>query len=696
MSPVVGDPPLPTPAGGAPAAARQGWPLSRSLLALVMGTSTLALALVLALMLAWRLPALAAQSRAMVQQEATAMAGRSELLLQAVRHRLQQLAVVLDATGPELGNALVARALADNDLVDLVALTSPTGEVQAAGLKAQHAGARADAPGLDLSGSPLFTAVHAQTAVAWLGRHLSLFTGELAVGLSVRLADGRVLVAEIALDRLVRDISNLDGGLANHSHMASQVWLVDQRGEILADTDHNAAVGRFNLRDSPMLADPGPAGVAQDIGVWQHDRVNYQVSAVRSAQLGWTFVALQRHGLDHPASRTALQLAAGAFAATALFSLALTPLLSRRVAAAMQALVQAAGDESRGQHVAHWPQGPVRELNQLSAQLGAMARQIHAQKADLVHLNLGLEQRVGARTQDLARANSALQASMDALKNARDDLVRQERLASLGGLVAGVAHELNTPLGNSVLAITTLQDEVRQFRDGMAQGLRKSALDKLLDGVDMAGDIASRNLARAADLVTSFKQVAVDQTSGHRRRFDLQAVVQELLRTLQPTLARTPYTLRVAVPGGITMDSYPGSLGQIITNLVNNAVLHGLDGRAQGEITLRAETAPGDAGQIQLTVHDNGRGIPAALQGRVFDPFVTTRMGRGGTGLGLNIAHSIAAHVLGGALSFSSTEGVGTMFVLSMPCRAPQAVASAAGTEGGDSTAQREAARVSG
>ena len=646
-----------------------GWTLSRSLLLLVFGTSSLALGLGLAVLLAWRLPAVAAQSRELVQLEASVMAGRAELLLNSVQARLQQLAQLLEATEPEISVALVARSVEADDLVDLVALTTPAGTVQAVGLKARQSGARADATGMDLSGSPLFTGVDARRRAAWTGRHLSMFTGTLTVGLSVRLEDGRVLVAEIGLDQLVASIGALAGAKATPSLGGSQLWLVDQRGEVLADTDNNAAVGRINLRDSPMLA----AASDQPLGVWRHEHVDYQVAAVRSAQLGWIFVARQPAGLHHPDSLRALQSAALAFVLTGLFSLVLTPLLARRVAGSVQALVTAAGEESSGQHVARWPQGPIRELNQLSSQLGDMARQIHAQKADLVQLNQGLEQRVAERTQDLAHANAALQTSMRDLQNARDDLVRQERLASLGGLVAGVAHELNTPLGNSVLAISTLQGDLRQFRASLAQGLRKSALDALLDGVDQATDIAGRNLHRAADLVTSFKQVAVDQTSGHRRRFDLRAVVGELLLTLKPTLARTPYQLTLEVPAGITLDSYPGSLGQIITNLVNNAVLHGFDGRDQGTITLRAEQQAGDGGQVLLSVHDDGRGIPAALRSRVFDPFVTTRMGRGGSGLGLNIAHSIAANVLGGSLSVSSEEGVGTTFLLQMPCRAPQA-----------------------
>ena len=650
----------------------RGWPLSRGLLVLVFGTSSLAMVLVLSLLLTWRLPAIRDRSRDLVQLDAALMASRSELLLYSVQSRLQQLALLVDATEPEISLGLVVRSVAADDVVDLLALTTREGIVQAVGLKPRLTGARADLSGMDLSGLQLFTAVQAGSGLAWTGRHLSMFTGELAVGVSVKLADGRVLAAEIGLDRLMAQIGSLSGIQVKRQFGASELWVVDQRGEILADTDNNAAVGRYNLGGSPMLV-AAAAGKVQQPGTWRHERVDYHVSAVRSAQLGWTFVARQPAGMDHPDTQRWVQFAAVAFTLTGLLSAAFTPLMSRRIARGIQALVVAAGRETQGEHVAQWPQGRIREFNQLSGQLGDMARQIHAQKADLVQLNQGLEQRVADRTQDLARANEALQASMSELKNTRDDLMRNERLASLGGLVAGVAHELNTPLGNSVLAISTLQGETRQFRASLAQGLRKSALDGLLEGVDMATDIASRNLARAADLVTSFKQVAVDQTSGHRRTFDLRAVISELLLTLQPTLARTPYRLTLDVPAGICMDSYPGSLGQILTNLVNNAVLHGFDGRDHGEITLHAEVLPDDETPVLLSVRDNGRGIPVALRSRVFDPFVTTRMGRGGTGLGLNIAHSIATNLLGGTLSVSSEDDVGTTFTLRMPHKAPLA-----------------------
>lgn len=656
------------------------WTLSRYLVLLASGTATLALVIVVGLALAWRGPLLEARARAEVRQQASDVAGRSSRVLEALQYRLTQLARLLEATDAAAGAALVRQVLPDDDLIDILALASADGVVQAVGLKSRHLGGRADATGLDLSGVPVFKARHRDSRAGWDGRRLSLFTGEVAVSLSVRLADGRVLVAEIDHEHLMRDIRGLNGMFDPDGTGLGQVWLVDQRGEIFADSRGHRAVGRFNLRNSPLLAPPGPGDSPEGTRSWRHESVNFHVGVVRSEQLGWSTVVMQPAGLDNPMRMTQLHVALLALLLTPMLCLVLTPLLARRMSAALQALVRAASDERQGRPVDQWPQGPIEELNELSGQLGAMSRQIHAQKVDLMTLNADLEQRVEARTQDLASANAALRTSMQDLQNARDDLVRTERLASLGGLVAGVAHELNTPLGNGLLAMSTLQDEMRKFRRSMADGLRKSALDQLIDSVDTASDIASRNIGRAAELVTSFKQVAVDQTSGQRRTFDLADVVAELIRALKPTLSRTPYRLSIDVPEGVQMDSYPGSLGQIIANLVNNAVLHGFDGRDQGEIRIRARL---DAGEVLLTVHDDGKGIPLAHQGRVFDPFFTSRMGRGGTGLGLSISHSIATNLLGGSLGFRSADNQGTTFELRMPLSAPRVV-NVAGTADAD------------
>ncbi|WP_367848142.1 ATP-binding protein [Rhodoferax sp. WC2427] len=288
---------------------------------------------------------------------------------------------------------------------------------------------------------------------------------------------------------------------------------------------------------------------------------------------------------------------------------------------------------------------------------------------ELRELNTELEARVQRRTQALAAANEDLSGAVAHLRDTQGELVRAEKMAALGALVAGVAHELNTPLGNSLMAVSALTDEVRQFRTAMHAGLRRSALDSLLDSVDQATDIAARNLHRAADLVTSFKQVAVDQTSAQRRLFELREVVDEMVVSLRPTFARTPYKIRVDVPTGLRLDSYPGALGQAIGNLIHNAVLHGFEGRDHGTVHISGGR---DQGVVVLRVEDDGCGISPDLLDRIFDPFFTTKMGRGGTGLGLHITYNMVTNVLGGGLSVHSALGTGTCFEMRLPDMAPR------------------------
>lgn len=290
-------------------------------------------------------------------------------------------------------------------------------------------------------------------------------------------------------------------------------------------------------------------------------------------------------------------------------------------------------------------------------------------ESELRTLNTELEARVQRRTEALASLNAELSGTVATLQATQSELVQAEKMAALGSLVAGVAHELNTPLGNGLMAVSALADEVRQFRQSMQDGLRRSALEALLAGVEQGTSIATRNLHRAADLVTSFKQVAVDQTSAQRRRFALVEVVTEILASLRPTLGRTPYQTVVDVPADLQLDSYPGALGQVIANLVTNAVVHGFEDRTQGCIRMTGTRV--DGAGILLCVADDGHGIPATLLDRIFDPFVTTKMGRGGTGLGLHISYNAVVNVMGGSLSVHSVEGEGTVFELRLPVSAP-------------------------
>ena len=294
-------------------------------------------------------------------------------------------------------------------------------------------------------------------------------------------------------------------------------------------------------------------------------------------------------------------------------------------------------------------------------------------EAELRSLNSELEDRVQRRTQSLEQANSELQHTLNELRSTQDRLVQADKLAALGSLVAGVAHELNTPIGNALMAVSTLQESLRQFRERLQQGLRRSELDAFVQQVATADDIATRNLERAAELISSFKQVAVDQTSSQRRRFQLSEVVHEILLTMQPLLKHSSHALEVQVPPGIWLDSFPGPFGQVLANLVQNALVHGLHGRGGGRIRIEASAVEGE--QFQLSVSDNGKGIAPHLQSRVFEPFFTTRLGQGGSGLGLHIVHNLVTGVLGGRLALESSPGQGARFTLTCPLVAPHEAA---------------------
>lgn len=281
---------------------------------------------------------------------------------------------------------------------------------------------------------------------------------------------------------------------------------------------------------------------------------------------------------------------------------------------------------------------------------------------EIFALNTRLEQRVQERTAEL-------QAALQRLEQAQEGLLQSEKLASLGALVAGVAHELNTPIGNAVTLASTLQQAHRRLQQQVASGLTRGALNDYLVDVQEGGEIIERNLQRAAELLGSFKQLAVDQTSTQRRRFDLQALVQEIALTMRPAIRKTRHQLHCTIAPGVTMDSYPGPLGQVLMNLIGNALVHAFAGNAQGNIWLQGE--PVEEGWVRLRVSDDGCGIPTRYHKRVFDPFFTTRLGQGGSGLGLHIVYTLVTGLLGGRIALESHRGAGTCFLLELPLHAP-------------------------
>lgn len=296
-----------------------------------------------------------------------------------------------------------------------------------------------------------------------------------------------------------------------------------------------------------------------------------------------------------------------------------------------------------------------------------VARDISAQLAAeraLRALNADLEARVAARTAELAEALATLQ-------RAQEELLRSERMAALGSLVAGVAHELNTPLGNCLTTASTLEGRSREIAQQLAAGtMRRSALEHYLHDVATASDILLRGLTSACELVLHFKQLSVDQTSEQRRSFDVADVVGDVLGLARARWRSTPYRIETELqPLARELDSYPGPLGQVLSNLLQNALMHAFERRPEG--LLRIVTRPLDAQHFELLVEDDGWGMSEEVRRRAFDPFFTTKLGRGGSGLGLNIVYNIVNDVLGGRLELTARPGGGSRFLFRLPYAAP-------------------------
>jgi signal transduction histidine kinase len=276
-----------------------------------------------------------------------------------------------------------------------------------------------------------------------------------------------------------------------------------------------------------------------------------------------------------------------------------------------------------------------------------------------------LRQKVADRTAELSQAKQRAEAALVELRDAQRGLIEVEKLASLGSLVSGVAHEINTPLGVAVTASSMLSDRTAQLQARFDSGaLTAAELGQYLGVAREASVLVDRNLERAAQLVSSFKQVSIDHHSDERRRFALSDYLRTLLRSLEPSWRRRPITFELDVEEGLDLDSHPGALAQVVSNLIQNALVHAWPESEPGTMRLSARALGED--RVELVFEDDGRGIPADVLPHVFEPFYTTRRGRGGTGLGLHIAYNLVTARLGGQITIDSGPA-GTRAVVRFP-----------------------------
>jgi len=279
-------------------------------------------------------------------------------------------------------------------------------------------------------------------------------------------------------------------------------------------------------------------------------------------------------------------------------------------------------------------------------------------EAELTRYRDHLKELVDERTQELSQA-------LEELRTTQHQLVESAKMASLGELVAGVAHEINTPVGVAVTATSSLHTRAQKLEELYKSGaMKRSHLEEHLKALGEGCQIVLNNLQRASNLVRSFKEVAVDQSSEQKRTFALKGYLEEILTSMQPKFKRTKYHISISCDENIILLSYPGAIAQVVTNLLMNSLIHGFENREEGRISIEAKT---DLNSLTLHYHDDGNGVSSDILPKIFNPFFTSKRGSGSSGLGLHIVYNLVTQKLKGTIRCESTAGHGVLFIISMP-----------------------------
>lgn len=281
-------------------------------------------------------------------------------------------------------------------------------------------------------------------------------------------------------------------------------------------------------------------------------------------------------------------------------------------------------------------------------------------------LKASLEEKVNQRTTALKEANQELIHTLEKLHQFQRQMVQNEKMASLGDMVAGVAHEVNTPIGLGVTASTMMLDRLNHLeKEFESKSLKASTLAKFIAEGQENLNIIYRNLNRAAELISSFKQVAVDQSSENSRVFSFSQLMDEILLSMRPKLKKLDHQIKLHCREDLYIETKAGPINQIMINLIMNSIIHGFEFIKEGQIDISVSMI--SENKISLTYKDNGKGIPEHLRKRIFDPFVTTKRGQGGSGLGMHLVYNLVTQALNGSISISSEANHGVEFQIIFP-----------------------------
>jgi two-component system NtrC family sensor kinase len=306
----------------------------------------------------------------------------------------------------------------------------------------------------------------------------------------------------------------------------------------------------------------------------------------------------------------------------------------------------------------------LNSFNQLTDELNNELKSKEEVQQALAETNNKLEQRVEERTENLQDAIDALHNTLENLRNTQSQLIESEKLSSLGAMVAGVAHEINTPIGLCITTHSFIKDMFKDMRQRFENGsISKNNFTEFMTNMEESVDILSKNLERAAKLVKSFKHVSEDQAGEAARKFNLEEYLQEILSTLHPKLKMTQHLVNIRCASDIDLYGYPGALSQVITNLVMNTLLHGFEDIDKGTITIEVER---HNDQIEILYADDGQGLTEEARVKIFEPFFTTKRGYGGTGLGMHLVYNLVNQTLQGSIQLQQASK-GCAFIITVP-----------------------------
>lgn len=513
-----------------------------------------------------------------------------------------------------------------------------------------------DVVGFDFSRELAFKGVIDGGNMAWSSPYIYIKEDVISINYAIPIGD-KVLLGIIHLTN-IQEI--FEETLPDTSFI---VGVTDNTGVYIMHTDYN----NVSQRVSDKFVKTGPLSY-DEVTL---DQKEYYLSAVDTNYQDWKIV------LYEPVER--LDKIINTFilfsSLIMLIMVVIVILLSQRfnnvILRSLKNLVAKTKDIRAGRYDIQVQDTLFDEINELWLNFEAMIHEIKArenrileQSSEIEGMNSELENRVVERTNELFSANQELEIALENLKSTQDQLVESEKIASLGDLVAGLAHEINTPLGIILTVITYLQEITEELKVKYDSGLLKksdfeSHINTSLDSEKLIFD----NINRSIELMSSFKLISADQVNLDIQEIDMKEFMESIVRSLQPQFKKTNIQLSLMCEEGIKVSTIPLSLYQVVVNLVMNTKVHAYN-ETGGLVNIKVKDYHH---HLEILVEDYGDGIPAQYQKKIFDPFFTTKRGAGGTGLGLNIVYNTVKQNLQGDIFFNSSEGKGTQFVVHIP-----------------------------